>query len=109
MGNVPGQNGWNEYSRLVLKALDDLAQNITELRTELSELRRDIDTLKSKEDRVEDLREWKAKIDEVVSPTQLKDKLKTVEDLKTFKTKAITAFAVIQVGMGVWAWASKFF
>jgi len=40
--------------------------------------------------------------------TQLKELIKEVEDLKLFKTKAVTVFAVVQFGMALWAWASKF-
>ena len=48
------------------------------------------------------------KVDEVASPTQLLVALKEVDDLKQFKTKAVTIFAVVQFGMAFWAWASKF-
>ena len=36
------------------------------------------------------------KIDEVASPTQLKELTTEVQELKMFKTKAITVFAVVQ-------------
>ena len=57
--------------------------------------------LKVKEDKVQDLKEWKEKIDEVASPTQLKAALAEIGDLKVFKTKAVTIFAVIQVGIAM--------
>ena len=56
--------------------------------------------MKAREDRVDELRTWKEKIDEVASPTQLSNALKEIEDLKQFKTKAITIFAVVQFAMG---------
>ena len=37
------------------------------------------------------------------TPTQIKDTLRQVEDLKLFKTKAITIFAVVQFCMAVFA------
>jgi len=35
-------NGWNEYSRLVLKELETLAEGIQALNAELQEVRKDI-------------------------------------------------------------------
>ena len=89
-------NGWGEYSRLVLKELETLASGIEGLRTEISDLKQQLAQMKVKEDRVDDLRDWKSKIDEVVSPTQLKEMSVEVEALKHFKTKSITVFAVVQ-------------
>jgi hypothetical protein len=40
--------------------------------------------------------EWKCKIDEVVSPTQLKEHIKEIENLKTFKTKSTMIWVVVQ-------------
>ena len=48
---------------------------------------------------IEELKAWKEKIDDVVSPSQLKEALEEIENLKIFKTKAITAFAVVQFFM----------
>lgn len=108
MGNEPNQNGWNEYSKLVLKELETLANSITALNSEIQELKQEIAKMQVKEDKVEELKAWKDKIDEVASPTQLQVKFSEVEDLKQFKTKAITTFAVVQFGMAFFAWAMKF-
>jgi hypothetical protein len=64
--------------------------------------------MREREDRVDELRVWKDKVDEVASPTQIQIKFNEVEDLKQFKTKAITIFAVVQFGMAFFAWAMKF-
>jgi len=101
-------NGWSEYSRLVLKELETLATAITSLNAEIQELKQEIARMREREDRVDELRAWKDKIDEVASPTQLQVKFNEVEDLKQFKTKAITIFAVVQFGMAFFAWAMKF-
>jgi len=90
------QNGWNEYSKLVLKELETLALGIESLRQEVGELRTELATIKHNEDKVQELREWKAKIDDVASPPQLQEALKELDELKLFKTKAITVFAVVQ-------------
>ena len=101
-------NGWSEYSRLVLKELETLASSIQSLNAEIQELKQEIARMREREDRVDELRAWKDKIDEVASPTQLQVKFNEVEDLKQFKTKAITIFAVVQFGMAFFAWAMKF-
>ena len=102
------QNGWNEYSRLVLKELESLADNINALQLELSQVRQEIAKLQVKEDKVDELRVWKDKVDEVASPTQLQNALKEVEDLKHFKTRAVTVFAVIQFFMAAVVFAERF-
>lgn len=92
---------WGEYSRLVLKELETLAVAIANLNTELQEIKKDIALLKDREDKVEKISQWKDKVCEVVSPTQLEELVLDVKDLKSFKTKAITVFAVIQVLMSI--------
>ncbi len=101
-------NGWSEYSRLVLKELETLATSITSLNAEIQDLKQEIARMREREDRVDELRDWKNKIDEIASPSQLQTKFDEVEDLKQFKTKAGTIFAVVQFGMAFFAWAMKF-
>jgi len=102
------QNGWNEYSRLVLKELETLADSIDSLRTELQEMKQELAKMHAREDKIEDLKVWKEKIDEVASPTQLRDLIVSIEELKTFRTRAITIFAVVQFGMAVSVWLLRF-
>ena len=101
------QNGWNEYSRLVLQELERLSDNIDGLKGELQEVKQELAAIRAKEDKVEELRLWKEKIDDVASPTQLKELVTEVDNLKTFKTKAVTAFVVIQFLMVAYSWALK--
>jgi uncharacterized coiled-coil DUF342 family protein len=101
-------DGWSEYSKLVLKELETLAVTIQALNAEIQDLKQEIAQMRVREDRVDELKAWKEKVDEVVSPTQLHSLVKEVEDLKLFKTKAITVFAVVQFGMAFFAWAMKF-
>ena len=108
MSSENNQNGWNEYSRLVLKELENLASNIDGLKEELQEVKQELAKMQVREDKVDELKVWKEKVDEVVSPTQLKTLVDEVESLKHFKTKAITGFAVIQFLMALWAWSQKF-
>lgn len=102
------QNGWNEYSRLVLKELETLAEGIEGLRGEMQDLKQELALQKVKEDKVDDLRAWKERVDEIASPSQLKSLVDEVESLKAFKTKAITAFVVVQFLMGLVVWVMKF-
>mgnify|MGYP003656398976 CR=1 FL=1 len=74
-------NGWETYSKLVLQQLETMASGIEGLRTELQDVKNQLTELKAKEDRVQDLKMWKEKIDEVASPTQLQIKFEEVEEV----------------------------
>ena len=102
------ESSWDQYSRLVLQQLETLSNGIEGLRSELQDVKNQLTELKAKEDRVHDLKDWKDKIDEVASPTQLQNALQEIEDLKTFKTKAVTIFAVVQFFMVVALAITKF-
>ena len=102
------QNDWNEYSKLVLKELETLADGIDALRDELHSVKQDLAKMQVREDRVHELREWKQRVDDVASPGQIRSALREVEDLKQFKTKAVTVFAVVQFSMAVFALVIKF-
>jgi len=69
------QNGWNEYSKLVIAELERLNDGITNLNGEWR---------------------WKKEVDEVASPSQLDSTIKEVAALKTFKTQAITVWAALK-------------
>ena len=91
------QNGWNEYSKLVISELERLNDGITKLNVEIQDLKGEIKELKVKEDFAKEIWKWKQAVDEVASPSQLKYTIKDVADLKTFKTQAITIWAVVQL------------
>jgi hypothetical protein len=101
-------NGWGEYSRLVLKELEVLAQGIKELNDNLNNMRHEITEIRAREDKVQELVAWKNRIDEVASPTQIEKLREEVEDLKMFRTKAVTIFAVIQFLMAAVVFAQRF-
>lgn len=100
MGNEQ-QNSWNEYSRLVIAELERLNDGISKLNIDIQDLKREIAELKVKEDNVKELKRWKDSIDEVTSPTQLKETVRDVNELKTFKTQAITVWLVVQILFGM--------
>lgn len=93
-------NGWDTYSKLVLQQLETLSTGIEGLRTEVQDVKGQLTELKAREDRVQDIKIWKEKLDEVASPTQVKGAIEDIEELKEFKTKATTIFAVVQLLMG---------
>jgi TolA-binding protein len=92
--------GWDQYSMLVLQQLETLSSGIEALRQELQDVKGQLTELKAKEDRVQELKAWKERMDEVASPSQIKNTLEEVEELKLFKTKAVTIFMVVQFFMG---------
>jgi predicted nuclease with TOPRIM domain len=93
------ENGWGEYSKLVLKELETLAAGIKELNDSINEMKREMTEIKAKEDKVQELVKWKERVDEVASPSQLKELHDKVDELKSFKTQAVTVFAVVQFAM----------
>jgi TolA-binding protein len=105
---MPSDQGWETYSKLVLQQLETLNTGIEGMRVELQLVKEQITKIKAKEDRLEEIKTWKEKIDEVASPSQIKYALRELENLKTFKTKAVTIFAVIQFGMAAVLFAMNF-
>lgn len=95
------QNTWSEYSRLVIAELERLNDGISKLNGEIQDLKREIAELKVKEDNVKELKRWKDSVDEVTSPSQLRDTIKDVSELKTFKTQAVTVWVVVQILFGI--------
>ena len=94
-------SGWETYSKLVLQQLETLATGIEGLRGELQDMKEQLTELKAKEDRVQDIKIWKEKMDDVASPSQLKGALLEIEELKEFKTRSMTIFMVVQAAMGL--------
>ena len=90
------QNGWNEWSRHILKELERLNENYEGLRVMNEEIKVELSKASSVREEVLELKNWKKEVDEVSSPTQLKELVDEVRSLKTFKTMAITVWAVVQ-------------
>jgi len=107
--STSGQNGWNEYSKLVINELERLNEGISNLNGEIQSLKKEIGELKGKEESVKELKSWKQAVDEVASPTQLKELSNNVSELKTFKTQAVTIFLIVQGLVGLSLALLKFF
>ena len=105
---MANDQGWETYSKLVLQQLEALSTGIESMRKELQDVKEQITKIKAKEDRLEELKIWKDKVDEVASPSQMKYALRELENLKIFKTKAVTIFAVVQFAMGAVLFAMNF-
>ena len=105
---MSSNQGWETYSKLVIQQLETLNVGIESMRKELQDVKEQITKIKAKEDRLEELKNWKDKIDEVVSPSQMKYAMKELENLRTFKTKAVTIFMVVQFAMAVAVLVSRF-
>ena len=95
--NGSDNNGWDQYSKLVLRELESLVAGVNGLKTEIEGLKREITEMRAKEDKVAELIEWKKRVDEVASPSQIRDLQKQVAGLQDFKVKATTAFVAAQM------------
>ena len=58
---APSENGWNEYSRLVLEQLETLSVGIDAVRDEMLAIKQELAIMKAKEDRIRDIKAWKEK------------------------------------------------
>jgi DNA repair exonuclease SbcCD ATPase subunit len=98
-------NGWVEYGKLVLKELERLNDNYESLKRDLdsrfNELKQEISTVKTVEDKVKKLEDWKEKVDDVISPSQLKDLRDEVASQKSKWTSFLAIAAAIQILGGV--------
>ena len=109
MPSESSTSGWEQYNEIVLQQLENLSVGIEALRSDLLSVKEQLIELKAKEDKVQDLKIWKEKMDEVISPTQLKSALNELDELKIYKTKAITVFAVVQFMMATALALSQFY
>tara|TARA_R110001592_G_scaffold362030_3_gene674606 strand:+ start:367 stop:690 length:324 start_codon:yes stop_codon:yes gene_type:complete len=101
------ENGWNEWSRHVLKELERLNDNYEILRQVNEDIKSEMTRIGSLKTDINDLKIWRARIDDVASPAQLKELVVEVENLKLFKGKAIAIFTTVQFIMAFVVWAMK--
>lgn len=79
----------------------EIADELKQLGKDMEELKRDIIEVKLKEDKLLELAEWKKRMEEITSPTQLDELHKSVFYLQQFKTTATTAFIAAQMVIGI--------
>jgi len=94
------QNGWNEYSKLVLNELVRLNENDEKIQDMLTEINTKLSKVDNVEKDVEVINKWKRYVDDVASPNTLKEMKADVASLNTFKTVAVTVWVVVQVAFG---------
>ena len=97
MAGNSNQNGWNEYSKLVLKELETRGDGIESLKSEIQDVKQEMTKAQAREDRIEEVRSWKDRLDDVVSPTQLQQRIKDIEDLKVFKTPPPKSSSIFKI------------
>jgi hypothetical protein len=91
-------NSWVEYSRLVLNELERLNENHERMREDMAdrfqEINRTLTEFKNTERQVQDQKIWMEKVNDVWSPTQMKE---AKDELYRQKTKLVAAAAIISV------------
>jgi hypothetical protein len=96
---------WAEYSKLVLKELDRMNNNYESLRENLEEKFKDINNklsdVKNTEKSVQDIKLWQEKINEVWSPSQMKEAKDEIYRQKNRWTATIAILMFIQIIIGI--------
>ena len=89
-------NGWETWAKHVLKELERLNENYESLRTMNEDIKSELSKTSIALSELEEIKMWKNRIDDVFSPSQLKQLSTDVNSLKTFKVSAVTIWAVVQ-------------
>lgn len=96
---------WAEYSKLVLKELDRMNSNYESLRGDFDEKFREINEklgdVKTTEKIVSDIKIWQEKVNEVWSPSQMKEAKDEIYKQKNRWTATIAILAFIQIIIGI--------
>jgi hypothetical protein len=94
------QNGWNEYSKLVLAELERLNENDERIQKTLNEINEKLVRYEAIRISLENVNQWKDEMDKVATPEILKEMKVDVKSNTNFKVIATTVWAVIQIGFG---------
>lgn len=119
MPELENKNGWTEWSQYVLKELEKLGDNCESLAEEISNLNLELTKISGMKHAINDFKDWKTSIEEVVNVDDLKsiknfyinnkdiklsidsirESLKKydeqIDDYKKFKAKVYTIVGVI--------------
>lgn len=103
------KNGWSEYGRLVLKELERLNEGQDKLRQDFDKQFRELNekittsttSFKNTEQDVKDLKEWKEKVIEVWSTTQMKQSKDEIYTQKGQWQKTVGIVIATQVIIGI--------
>ncbi len=92
---------WEEWSQHILKELERLNLNYEKIQKELSDVKEELAVIKNQQTTVGELKQWKKDIDEVLSPTDMKDLRDEVKALQHFKTVSTTVWVIAQILVGL--------
>lgn len=96
---------WGDYSKLVLKELERLNDNYDKMRDEMDkrfdELKTKISEVKNIETKVGTHAAWIEKVNDVWSPTQMKEAKDEIYKQKNRWVAAIAVITFVQIAIGV--------
>jgi hypothetical protein len=96
------KNGWSEYGRLVLAQLEQLTLGQENLREDMDkrfkEINETLSDFKTTEKEVQELKEFKDKVTEIWSPTQMKDAKQELYEQKSKWQLVVGIGIAVQVG-----------
>jgi hypothetical protein len=104
------KDSWGEYSKLVLKELERLNESTEKMRIDMDQRFNDLNTkiseIKNIEGKVTSHSTWIEKVNEIWSPTQMKEAKDEIYKQKTrwVAVIAIISFIQILVGFGLSIW-----
>lgn len=87
---------WDYWANHILKELERLNDGQAGIMKDIQDIKNNQARVAVIEDQIHDIREWKGNVTEVFSTTQLSELKKEVEQLKAFKIRFITIWAVVQ-------------
>ena len=96
---------WGDYSKLVLKELERLNDNYNKMRTDMdtrfSELNLKLTEFKNTEGKVENQSKWIEKVNDVWSPSQMKEAKDELYRQKNRWVAAIAIITFVQIAVGI--------
>jgi len=96
---------WGDYSKLVLKELERLNDNYDRMRSDMdnrfSELNQKLTEFKNTEGKVENQAKWIEKVNDVWSPSQMKEAKDEIYRQKNRWAAAIAIITFVQIAVGI--------
>jgi ElaB/YqjD/DUF883 family membrane-anchored ribosome-binding protein len=113
MENNDFKSLWAEYSKLVLKELDRMNNNYENLRSDFDERFKEINDklsdVKSTKETVIETKAWQEKVNEVWSPSQMKEAKDELYKQKNRWTATVAILAFVQIIIGIIVAIKTFF
>lgn len=103
---MPEESGtWGDYSKLVLKELERLNENYDKMRSDMdnrfSELNQKLTEVKNVEGKVDTHSRWIEKVNDVWSPSQMKEAKDEIYKQKNRWAAAIAIITFMQIAIGI--------